>query len=386
MTLKNIRAQIKRDYATIVMILLFVAIAGFIIQLVAQVTRFSKGVTDFYAPTIHDVKSFAEAINHLQMGVEKNGATEEMSVVQLQETTQRLKALSGSWEPEYRKHIEGLLAAGERLASELQKRKISGKSLLNEARHLNEEAQRHVRMHDAELEAARTGIQSSALKIRIVVLVLLVIGVIISFREVQVQRLREQEKEKLSAITALATALEARDPYTKGHSLRVAEYTQIIGDEMGLSKKELEHLNLASLMHDVGKIAVPDSILRKEDKLTDLEWQQIKEHPRASAQILNGFESLKEMARWTLDHHERFDGKGYPNGKSGLDIPLPAQIMAIADSFDAMTTSRPYRPGMALETALSEIEKNKGKQWRLDVVEAFMRCHQKDRIKILKLG
>ncbi|MBI5603110.1 MAG: HD-GYP domain-containing protein [Deltaproteobacteria bacterium] len=386
MALKNIRAQIKRDYATIVMILLFVAIAGFIIQLVAQVTRFSKGVTDFYAPTIHDVKSFAEAINHLEMGIEKNGVSEEMSVVQLQETTKRLKALSGSWEPGYRKHIEGLLAAGERLASELQKRKISGRGLLSEARHLNEEAQMHVRMHDAELEEARTGIQSSALKIRIVVLVLLVIGIIISFREVQVQRLREQEKEKMSAITALATALEARDPYTKGHSLRVAEYTRIIGGEMGLSKKELEHLNLASLMHDVGKIAVPDSILRKEDTLTDQEWEQIKEHARASAQILNGFESLKEMAQWTLDHHERFDGKGYPNGKSGMDIPLPAQIMAIADSFDAMTTSRPYRPGMALEAALSEIEKNKGKQWRLDVVEAFMRCHQKDRIKILKLG
>lgn len=382
MVLKNILAQIKRNYATIVMILLFVAIAGFIIQLVAQVTRFSKGVTDFYAPTIHEVKSFAEAVNHLQMGIENIGVPDEMSVVQFQETTKRLKALSRLWDPGYRKHIEGMIAAGERLAADFKERKISGQRLLIEARHLNEEAQGHVRMHDAELEEARTGIQSSALKIRIVVMVLLVIGIIISFREVQVQRLREQEKEKLSVITALATALEARDPYTKGHSLRVADHTRIIGIEMGLGKKELEHLNLASLMHDVGKIAVPDHILRKEDKLTDQEWQQIKGHSQASAQILEGFESLKEIAQWTLDHHERFDGKGYPNGKSGMDIPLPAQIMAIADSFDAMTSDRPYRPGMTLEQAIAEIEKNKGKQWRSDVVEAFLRSVQKGLIHI----
>ncbi|MBI5593590.1 MAG: HD-GYP domain-containing protein [Deltaproteobacteria bacterium] len=382
MNFKNLLAQTKRNYATIVLILLFVAIAGFIIQLVAQVTRFSKGVTDFYAPTIHDVKSFAEAANHLQMGIENYGIPDEMSVVQLQETTKRLEALSRLWEPDYRKHIESMIAAAKRLVADLKEMKTSEQKLLIETRHLNEEAQMHVRMHDAELKEARTVIQSSAWKIQIVVLVLLVIGIIISFREVQIQRLREQEKEKLSAITALATALEARDPYTQGHSLRVAEYTRIIGVEMDMGKMELEHLNLASLMHDVGKIAVPDSILRKEDKLTDQEWQQIKEHPQASARILEGFESLKEMAQWALDHHERFDGKGYPNGKSGMDIPLPAQIMAIADSFDAMTSNRPYRPGMTLEQAIIEIEKNKGKQWRTDVAEAFLRCVQKGLIKI----
>jgi HD-GYP domain-containing protein (c-di-GMP phosphodiesterase class II) len=382
MMFKNLLVQIKRNYATIVTILLFVAIAGFIVQLVAQVTRFSKGVTDFYAPTIHEVKSFAEAVNHLQMGIENKGVPDEMSAVQFQETTKRLKALTRLWDPEYKKHIEDMIADGERLAADLKGRKISGQRLLIEARHLNEEAQKHVKMHDGELEEARTGIQSSALKIRIVVLMLLVIGLIISYREVQIQRLREQEKEKLSAIAALATALEARDPYTKGHSLRVADYTRIIGIEMGLGKKELQHLNLASLMHDVGKIAVPDSILRKEDKLTDQEWRQIKEHPQASAQILEGFESLKEIARWTLDHHERFDGKGYPNGKSGMAISLPAQIMAIADSFDAMTTDRPYRPGMNLEQAIAEIEINKGKQWRFDVVDAFLRSYQKGLVKI----
>jgi HD-GYP domain-containing protein (c-di-GMP phosphodiesterase class II) len=363
----------KRNYATILTILLFVAIAGLIVQLVAQVTRFSRGVTDFYAPTIHDVKSFAEAADHLQMTAENKGVPEEMSVIQLRDAAKRLKALSGGWPPDYRKHIEGLIAAGDRLVADLQERRISGQRLLLEVRHLNEEAQRHVRMHDVELEEAKTGIQSSALKIRIVVLILLTIGIIISFRETQVQRLREQEKEKLAAITALATALEARDPYTRGHSQRVSEYTQVIGREMGLGKEELEHLKLASLMHDVGKIAVPDHILRKEGKLTDEEWQQIKEHPQASARILDGFESLKGMTQWTLDHHERFDGRGYPKGKSGMEIPLPAQIMAMADSFDAMTTDRPYRPGMNLDQVLVEIEKNKGKQWRPDVVEAFLR-------------
>lgn len=382
MVLKNLLVQFKRKYATLVMILLFVAIAFLIIQLVNQVTRFSKGVTDFYAPTIHDVKSFAEAINHLQMGIETKGFPDEMSVAELQETLERLKALSESWDPGYRKHIEGMLAAGESLAVDLKQKKISGQQLLIEVRHLNEEARMHVKMHDGELKEARAGIQNSALKIRIVVLVLVVIGILLSFREAQVQRLREQEKEKLSVIMALAAALETRDPYTQGHSLRVADYTRIIGIEMGMGKKELEHLKLASLVHDVGKIAVPDNILRKEDKLTDQEWRQIKEHSQASAQILKGFESLKKIAQWILDHHERFDGNGYPNGKSGMDIPLPAQIMALADSFDAMTTKRPYRPRMNLEQAIIEIEKNKGKQWRTDVAEAFLHSVQKGLVKI----
>lgn len=382
MVLKNLLVQFKRKYATLVMILLFVAIAFLIIQLVNHVMRFSKGVTDFYAPTIHDVKSFAEAINQLQMGIETKGFPDEMSVAVLQKTLERLKALSESWDPGYRKHIEGMLAAGESLAVDLKQKKISGQQLLIEVRHLNEEARMHVKMHDGELKEARAGIQNSALKIRIVVLVLLVIGILLSFREAQVQRLREQEKEKLSVIMALAAALETRDPYTQGHSLRVADYTRIIGIEMGMGKKELEHLKLASLMHDVGKIAVPDNILRKEDKLTDQEWRQIKEHSQASAQILKGFESLKKIAQWILDHHERFDGNGYPNGKSGMDIPLPAQIMALADSFDAMTTKRPYRPRMNLEQAIIEIEKNKGKQWRTDVAEAFLHSVQKGLVKI----
>lgn len=383
MVFRNFLTQIRRNYATIAMFFLFVAIAGLIIQLVAQVTRFSKGVTDFYAPTIHDVKSFAEVVNHLEMSIESQGFPDEMYVIQLQDVTKRLNALSWGWNPEYRKHIEGMITAGERLAADLQGKTLSGDRLFTEARHLREEAQRHVLRHDAELAAARTGIQGSALMIRIVVLGLLVIGIIISFRETQIQRLREQEKEKLVAITALATALETRDPYTKGHSFRVAEYTQIIGEEIGLGKKELGHLRLASLMHDVGKIAVPDSILRKESPLSDQEWQQIKEHPRVSAQILEGFESLKGITQWVLDHHERFDGNGYPNGKSGMDIPLPAQIMAMADSFDAMTSSRPYRPGMTLDQALTEIEKNKGKQWRSDVVEIFLLSVKKEIIKIL---
>ena len=320
--------------------------------------------------------------NPLPMGIEKNGAPDEMSVVQFQETTQRLKTLSSLWDIGYRKHIEGMITAAEFLITDLNEKKIPGENLLIEARQLVEAAQMHVKMHDAELDEARIGIQRSAWKIQIVVLVLLIIGIIVSFREVQIQWLREQEKEKLSAIAALVTALEARDPYTKGHSLRVAEYTRIIGIEMGLSNKDLGHLNLASLMHDVGKIAVSDSILRKEGKLTDQEWQQIKEHPQASARILEGFETLKGLAQWALDHHERFDGKGYPSGKSGMDIPLPAQIISMADSFDAMTSNRSYRPGMTMMQAIIEIEKNKGKQWRTDVADAFLRSAQKGLIKI----
>lgn len=377
------RPFIKAHAAAIITIFLFLIIGVLIIQLVARVTRFSKGVTDFYAPTIHEVKSFAEAINHLQMGIEKEGLPDEMAVVQLQETTQRLKTLSTGWDPRYRQHIEAMIVKGERLAFNLKEKKISGQPLLDDTRSLNEEAQRHVRLHAAELEGARTGIQGSALKIQLVVLALLVIGVVVSFREAQIQRLREQEKEKLSAIKAFVTALEARDPYTKGHSLRVAEYVQVIGKEMGMSKKMREQINLAALLHDIGKIAVPDAILRKNGPLNDEEWALMKKHPVVTARILEDFELLDEIKAWALYHHERFDGKGYPEGKSGKEIPLAAQILAIADSFDAMTTDRPYRPGMTMDEARMEIEKNKGHQWPSEIVEAFLSCVRNGLIKIL---
>lgn len=132
----------------------------------------------------------------------------------------------------------------------------------------------------------------------------------------------------------------------------------------------------------IGKIAVSDAILRKEGRLNDAEWHEMKTHPISTANVLKDFDSLKEIIPWALYHHERFDGRGYPEGKSGTNIPLPAQIIAIADAFDAMTSARPYRPAMSMGKALSEIENNRGIQWHSDIVDAFMQCIKNGNISL----
>lgn len=361
---------------------LSIAIAVLIIYLVAQVTDFSEHVTDFYAPTIHTVKSFAEATEHVKISMQEKGIPEEIAVFHLKDATSKLKKLSLKWQPDYRKHIEGMIIRAEELESKLRVSHVPTKDLSLSVNDLNREALIHVSMHDTELKEAKSGIKNSALKIRFVALFMLLSGVILTFRELQVHRLKEREKEKLSAIKAFVLALEARDTYTKGHSIRVADYAASIGKEMGIGKNDLERLNIAALMHDIGKIAISDGILKKEGKLGDKEWQEMRKHPVITARTLEPFQSLRDILPWTLYHHERYDGKGYPEGKRGMDVPLYAQIIALADAFDAMTSTRSYRKEMDVEVALSEIEKNKGKQWRPDVVKAFMRCIDKGVIKV----
>ncbi|MCX5817672.1 MAG: HD-GYP domain-containing protein [Proteobacteria bacterium] len=353
---------------------LSIAVAGLIMILVYQVTVFSKRVTDFYAPTIHSVKSFEEAVKHVDMDIDSKGYPDRSSLMMLEESTKNLKSVSMNWDPDYRKHIEGMILTAENFLSKISKEGISKKEVQSHIRQLNKQATEHVKIHDTELYDAKTGIGRSALSIRAIAIVLLLMGCIVSYREVQMHRLREREQERLSAMKVLVSALDARDPYTKGHSSRVADYVVVLGKEMNIDKNMLEHLYMAGLMHDIGKIAVPDAILRKTGRLTDDEWKEMKKHPVATAKILGELESLKEIIPWVLYHHERYDGKGYPEGKAGLEIPLYAQILAVADSYDAMISTRPYRMEMDMDAVSAEIEANKGKQWKEDVADAFMRC------------
>ena len=353
---------------------LSIAVAGLIMILVYQVTVFSKKVTDFYAPTIHSVKSFEEAVKHVNMDIDSKGYPDRSSLMMLEKSTKNLKSVTMNWDPDYRKHIEGMIFDTEYFLSRISEEGISKKDVQSQIRQLNKQAAEHVKMHDTELSDAKTGIGRSALSIRAIAIVLLLMGCLVSYREVQMHELREREQERLSAMKALVSALDARDPYTKGHSSRVADYAVALGREMGLHEKVLDHLYMAGLMHDIGKIAVADAILRKPGRLTDTEWEEMKRHPAATAKILGELDSLRDIVPWVLYHHERHDGKGYPEGKAGLEIPLYAQILAMADSYDAMTSTRPYRPAMEMSTVLAEIEANKDKQWRGDVADAFLRC------------
>jgi putative two-component system response regulator len=182
----------------------------------------------------------------------------------------------------------------------------------------------------------------------------------------------QQHSLFLSTVKSLVSAIDAKDEYTRQHSTRVTEFTLKIAKSMGYSEKELGDLELASLLHDVGKIAVPESILSKPGRLTDQEFALIKEHPARGENILKPVLELKEIAKVVRAHHEHYDGTGYPDGLKGREIPLGARIMAVADAYDSITSERPYRKAASHRFAVKEIIRCSGTQFDPEVVEHFL--------------
>lgn len=182
----------------------------------------------------------------------------------------------------------------------------------------------------------------------------------------------QQRSLFLSTVKSLASAIDAKDEYTRHHSTRVTEFSMKIAAKMGFSEKELGDLELAALLHDVGKIAVPESILNKPGKLTKEEFEVIKEHPVRGEAILSPVIELKEIARVVRAHHERYDGTGYPDRLKGREIPLGARIMTIADTYDSITSERPYRKAASHRYAVKEIIACSGTQFDPEVVENFL--------------
>lgn len=176
-------------------------------------------------------------------------------------------------------------------------------------------------------------------------------------------------------IKSLANAIEASDEYTKGHCERVETYALRTGEALDLSRTHLENLSKAAILHDIGKIGIPTEVLNKETPLTEGEYEKIKEHSQLGYQILKEVEFLKDSVEVIRQHHERFDGYGYPDGKIGEEINLLARIVSIADSYDAMTSSRAYRKKpLTSEQAFAELRKGSGKQFDPQIVEIFIRC------------
>jgi len=184
-------------------------------------------------------------------------------------------------------------------------------------------------------------------------------------------------KGLLSTVKALAAAVDAKDPYTHGHSERVVKYSLAIAKEMGLTKKDIEEIEVAARLHDVGKIGVSEKVLGKQTTLTEKEWNVIKKHPKTSAKILEPVDFPSSIVSSVLSHHERPDGKGYPNGISKDEIPLGASIIKVADAFDAMTSNRPYRKALSEKKAVDELKKHKGTQFQPEVVETFLKVYKR---------
>ena len=183
----------------------------------------------------------------------------------------------------------------------------------------------------------------------------------------------ELEKSYLDTIGILRQTVEAKDPYTRGHSDRVSEYSVLIGQKLNLDEKTLHTLKIGGLFHDIGKIGIPDSILLKESKLDDNEYSQIKNHPSIGAHILGNVQMFADIIPIVLHHHERYDGHGYPSQLKGDDIPYIARIAAVADTFDAMTSKRSYRNALPLDVVKDEIKRCENTQFDPEIAEVFLR-------------
>jgi putative nucleotidyltransferase with HDIG domain len=186
----------------------------------------------------------------------------------------------------------------------------------------------------------------------------------------------ELKSSYVSAVHALVKAIEEKDPYTRGHSEAVAVMVEEIARVMGLSEVEIEYLRFGSILHDVGKIGIPESIVRSPKPLTKAEYNIIRLHPEKGEEILKPIAFIKGHLSLIRNHHERFDGKGYPDGLRGEDIPLGAQMVSVADAFDAMTSSRPYRKGLPFKHAAREIQRNAGTQFSPRITDAFMQAFE----------
>ncbi len=202
-------------------------------------------------------------------------------------------------------------------------------------------------------------------------------------QQIAVAQMRQAYKESLSV---LANAIEARDAYTRGHVERVSQYALAIGREIGLSNEQLDRLEFGAILHDIGKIAVSETILAKPASLTQPEVEEMRKHPLTGAHMLKDMSYVAIAIPAVRHHHERFDGRGYPDGLSGEDIPLEARIVSLADTLDAMTSQRPYKPARTFEAAAGEIDRESGRQFDPRIVAAFRRIWEAGQLLLAALA
>jgi len=188
------------------------------------------------------------------------------------------------------------------------------------------------------------------------------------------------KKNFYDTVEALVEAIEKKDHYTGGHTKRVVHYSMSIAKYMNLTKEELERIRLGAILHDVGKIGIEDKILKKDSPLDPDEWKVMKRHPQLGYEIMMRVEGLRDVIGGMRFHHERFDGKGYPLGLKGEEIPLLARIIAVADTYDAMVSTRPYRKGLPTQKAYDEIVRYSGTQFDPTVVEAFKKAYTQEKM------
>lgn len=322
-----------------------------IVLLVHGIIRFGQEVTDYYTPTILAFENLQEAAGHLSMEARSRDVAPQsvpfvhfrtaLDAVERSLAQEHLEPRSTSGGDGHGALLDGARAllqdimAGERHPDLVRLEQV--KAL----------ADAHLEAHRAELRSARRTIALFATGAGLLCVLILALG-------------------------ALVNALDARDPYTRGHSDRVADLAVRLAARLGLESRVRDRLQLAAYLHDVGKIGVADAILNKAGHLNEEEFAAMRTHPDIAARILEDFENLRDILPAVRHHHERWDGSGYPDNLPGEEIPMAARILALSDAFDAMTSSRPYRPAMTAEQAAEEIRSGAGRQWPEGLAQVFL--------------
>ncbi len=193
-----------------------------------------------------------------------------------------------------------------------------------------------------------------------------------------IKKTRENEELSIQVVLAIADAIDAKDTYTNGHSRRVAKYSRDIAARLGYTEQQQSDIYMMGLLHDVGKIGVPDAVINKPAKLTDEEFELIKSHPERGARILENIKAMPQLATGAMWHHEKYNGTGYPDGLAGTDIPIEARIIAVADAYDAMSSRRSYRDALPQEVVRSEIERGRGTQFDPAIADIMIRMIEED--------
>jgi putative nucleotidyltransferase with HDIG domain len=270
--------------------------------------------------------------------------------------------------------------AGERIdlmLTDVRMPGMSGLDLLSEVARKYPEVVSVVMTAFGDMATAREAIDRGASDFLVKPFSLLEVPVIVerNLRRTAVERgkrSKERSKLLLAAIKALGAAMDAKEHQTAEHSRRIAELAKMIASKLGLPEDQIEMLERASYLHDIGKIGVRESILLKPSELSDEEWSEMKNHPGLGSKIVSEMSDLGDIAHIILHHHERYDGNGYPQGLAGEDIPMLARILAVADAFDAMISDRPYRKALPEEKALERLKEEAGNQFDPKVVDAFL--------------
>lgn len=360
-------------------ILLSFFLGGVNFLLIYQLRAFSNKITTYYNPVIFASSTMEDAavVLHNSRGINESinsNISSNYALTNFIHSYEKLSSLVGQGEfaDRHKQLVKNndFVLKGQLLLSKIKMDNFD--EIKNNLHDFILLVRNHTEIHKNELRKTQNKILTTSFFAAPLSIGILFSGTTVSLVVRRNQETLKRKQQVMAAMTALISALEARDPYTKGHSLRVANLSAKIASNLRVSENESQQVYLSGLLHDIGKLGIPDRYLSKKESLTKDEYISLQQHPAIGKKILENSKMLNEIIPGIYHHHEKYDGSGYPDGLRGETIPLAAQCIAIADTFDAMTSSRPYRKALPLMDALDEIDRYRGQYWSESIVKSFL--------------